>query len=207
MSRDINVTFPNNDTFKKGIPGGPVIMLSSFVEQDMWDQQLEKLYDVATQTKFTNFDDFKQYIKNKYYGEVSLYDPPGTPVKKLDIDLFNSTNVPYISINDGTEIATDWTLAEDPCAKSGNCGYGKIEMADVNEAIKNAGYIKQAECPSHPKCPKCPKCPTPPSIQPKDCKENLWNQLSITMTCVGGILFISIIIILIMLKKKSSIKK
>ena len=200
MSRDINVTFPNNDTFKKGIAGGPVIMLSSYIQQNEWDLQLEQLYNIATQTKFMNFDDFKQYIKNKYYGEVSLYDPPGTPVKKLDIDLFDN-DVPYISINDGIAIATDWTLGELPCAKDGNCGLGKIKMTDINEAIKNAGYIKQAECPSHG------KCPTPPTTHPKDCKENLWNRLSITMTCVGGILFISIIIILIMLKKKSSIKK
>jgi hypothetical protein len=198
MSRNIKVTFPNNDSFKQNVAGGPIIMLSANIEQFYWDLQLQQIYNIATTSKFANFNEFKKYLEKK-----SLYNPPGEPVKTLDINLFDN-EVPSISINNGLQIAGDWNLANDPCAKSGKCGYGKINMTNIKDAIKSAGYIKQSDCPPPPSpSPSPPPSPSPsPPPPPPPSSKNIWNGLSIAMTCTTGIFFI--IIIITMLSKKSN---
>ena len=76
---------------------------------------------------------------------------------------------------------------------------GGFIKSDLQTALLNAGYIKKSECPTPT------PTPTPTPSGPTDCKKNLWNGLSIVMTCVAGLF---LVIILIMLtKKKAPIKK
>ena len=124
--------------------------------------------------------------KVQIFGVTSDQDNLWTDIKRSD-GVAAQVNIDFSDLSGELELS-----AIEPRANDYNfASVGGFIKGDLEGALANAGYIKQSQ-----------RTPSKPEQESKDCK-NLWNGLSIAMTCVSALL----VIILIMLLKRVLVKK